>query len=125
MDLAAPPGSHVSPEGVTGGKEICDEGSAVRKSGNLAESKKILSWVSVAQDKKVLKKYDVAVSHKDGLHSVEIPDEVLDSSTPLWEDFIVRKFLDVSPHVAKVHMVVNKIWKWMNLQRWKYLKLTQ
>ncbi|KAF8115343.1 hypothetical protein N665_0028s0005, partial [Sinapis alba] len=31
---------------------------------------------------------------------------------PLWEDFIVGKFLDISPHVAKVHMVLNKIWKY-------------
>ncbi|XP_056867232.1 uncharacterized protein LOC108835438 [Raphanus sativus] len=43
---------------------------------------------------------------------VEIPDEVLENPTPLWEDFIVGKFLDLAPHVAKVHMVLNKIWKY-------------
>lgn len=70
------------------------------------------SWVSIAQDKKVLKKYEVAISNKDGVRSVEIPDDVFSSPTPLWEDFIVGKFLDISPHVAKVHMVLSKIWKY-------------
>lgn len=31
---------------------------------------------------------------------------------PLWEDFVVGKFLDVAPHIAKVHMVLNKIWSY-------------
>lgn len=56
------------------------------------------------------KKYDVEVLEKDGLHTVEIPDDVLTTTTPLWDDFIFGKFLDLSPHVAKVHMVINKIW---------------
>lgn len=70
------------------------------------------SWVEVAQEKKVLKKYTVEMSSKDGKHTVEIPDEVLENSTPLWEDFVIGKFLDIAPHVAKVHMVLNKIWKY-------------
>lgn len=59
-----------------------------------------------------MKKYDVEVSNKDGLHTVIIPEDAFATSTPLWEDFIVGKFLDVSPHIAKVHMVLNKIWKY-------------
>lgn len=47
------------------------------------------SWVSVVHDKKTLKKYEVEVSNKDGMHTVEIPDEILGNSTPLWEDFVV------------------------------------
>lgn len=43
---------------------------------------------------------------------MEIPDDVLTTSTPLWEDFVMGKFLDITPHVAKVHMVLNKIWKY-------------
>lgn len=43
---------------------------------------------------------------------MEIPDDVLTTSTPLWEDFVVEKFLDITPHVAKVHMVLNKIRKY-------------
>lgn len=62
----------------------------------------------MAQDKKMLKKYNVEVSTKDE-HMVEIADEILASPTPLWEDFVVGKFLDRVPHVAKVHMVLNKI----------------
>ena len=49
---------------------------------------------------------------KEGKHTVEIPDDVISDSTPLWEDFVVGKFLDLAPHVAKVHMVLNKIWKY-------------
>lgn len=59
----------------------------------------------MAQNKKSLKKYEVKVTTKDGKHKVEIPDDILTDSTPLWEDFVVGKFLDISPHVAKVHMV--------------------
>lgn len=70
------------------------------------------SWVEVAQTKKVLKRYEVEVSNQDGIHMVEIPDEILENSTPLWDDFVVGKFLDLAPHVAKVHMVMNKIWKY-------------
>lgn len=80
--------------------------------------KKVLdlkSWVSAAKDKKVLQKYDIDVSAKDGKHTVEIPDEVISDSTSLWEDFIVGKFLDLAPHVAKVHMVLNKIWSYGEL----------
>ncbi|WZZ42705.1 hypothetical protein YC2023_038964 [Brassica napus] len=29
----------------------------------------------------------------------------------MWEDFLVGNFLDTAPHVAKIHAVVNKIWR--------------
>ncbi|XP_056857255.1 uncharacterized protein LOC108820185 [Raphanus sativus] len=61
---------------------------------------------------KVLKKYEVDISNQDGIHTVKIPDEIIKNSTPLWEDFVVGKFLDLAPHVAKVHMVLNNIWKY-------------
>ena len=70
------------------------------------------SWVAMARDKKCLKKHDVEVLTKDGKHRVEIPGEILKDSTPLWGDFVVGKFLDLAPHVAKVHIVVNKIWRY-------------
>ncbi|WZZ71449.1 hypothetical protein YC2023_082819 [Brassica napus] len=109
----APPEPPGSPARVLDEKEMGDEGSSVGNSDPVVGAKPIApSWVSVAQDKRVLKKYEVEISNKDGLNSVEIPDDVLASSTPLWEDFIVGKFLDISPHVAKVHMVLNKIWKY-------------
>lgn len=28
----------------------------------------------------------------------------------MWEDFVIARFLETAPHVAKVHMIVNKIW---------------
>lgn len=74
------------------------------------------SWVSVAQDKKALKKYDVEIVTKEGRQTVVIPDEVISDSTPLWEDFVIGKFLDLAPHVAKVHMVLNKIWRYGDLE---------
>ena len=113
MDLAAPPDSPVSPTRDNGESEVRDEGSTVGATISLAEAKKTApSWLSVAQDKKVLKKFEVEVAHVGGVHSVEIPDDVLTTTTPLWEDFVLGKFLDISPHVAKVHMVLNEIWKY-------------
>ncbi|KAL0669336.1 hypothetical protein Bca4012_032040 [Brassica carinata] len=82
MDSAAPPGLHVSPTREKGETEARDEGSTVGKSDTFAEVKKT------------------------------VPNDVLTTSTPLWEDFVVGKFLDITPHVAKVHMVLNKIWKY-------------
>lgn len=51
------------------------------------EKKLDQSWISVAQDKKSLKKYDVEIVTKGGKQTVEIPDEVITDSTPLWDDF--------------------------------------
>ncbi|XP_048605178.1 uncharacterized protein LOC125582479 [Brassica napus] len=68
------------------------------------------SWVSVAQEKQVLKKYEIDISVKEGKHSVEVPAEIMEQPNPLWEDFVIARFLDTAPHIAKVHMIVNKIW---------------
>lgn len=43
----------------------------------------VKTWVSVAQDKQVLKKYDVEIRNHEGFQSVEIPDAVVDNATPL------------------------------------------
>lgn len=85
------------------------------KVGEVDQKKLVQSWVDAAQEKKKLKKYDVEISNKEGIHMVEIPDDIIENSTPLWEDFVVGKFLDLAPHVAKVHMVLNKIWKYGDL----------
>lgn len=109
-DLALPPDRVGSPEENKGETEV-QEVSVVQGVDRLGGSTKS-SWVEVATDKKALKRYDVEVSTKDGVHMIEIPDEILENSTPLWEDFVVGKFLDLAPHVAKVHMVLNKIWRY-------------
>lgn len=41
---------------------------------------------------------------------MEVPDDIIEDSTPLREDFIIGKFLSKAPHVGKVHVIVNKIW---------------
>lgn len=112
MDLANPPGLPSSENRSAEKKD--QEGSTMEgKQGLEMDSRKLdSSWVSVAQDKKNLRKFDVEVIKKEGKHTVEIQDEVLSGSTPLWEDFIVGNFLDLAPHIAKVHIVVNKIWSY-------------
>lgn len=67
-------------------------------------------WVrAVKGEHKGLTRYEVNVVMKDGVGSILVPDEVKDAA-PLWEEFIMGKFLDKAPHIAKVHAIVNKIW---------------
>ena len=114
MDLANPPGDLNPPE-------VRSASLGVGTSDSMDGKGK--SWVSAAKDKKSVKKYvveismkyEVKISMKDGKHTVAIPNEVLVDSTPLWDDFVVGKFLDLAPHMAKVHMVVNKIWSYREL----------
>lgn len=115
MDLAKPPDRSSSPEKVGG---FPDETQAIEGLGKGSEkvgeiksrdSKKV-SWVEVAQERKVLRKYDLQIIESKGQKSVEIPEEVIKNANPLWEDYLIGKFLDIAPHVARVHAVVNKIW---------------
>ncbi|KAL0898319.1 hypothetical protein Bca101_082280 [Brassica carinata] len=69
-----------------------------------------VSWVEIAQEKKALKKYDLQIIDMEGEKAVEIPDEVIDKADLLWEDYLIGKFLDTAPHVARVHAIVNRIW---------------
>ncbi|XP_018462341.2 uncharacterized protein LOC108833412 [Raphanus sativus] len=111
MVLAASPGSYAPPEDNRGIQKDCEEdlqGARQSKGVNLRSEK----WVSVAQERRSLKKYDVEIKSVDGKNKVVIPDDVLSDVTPLWEDFVVGKFLDIAPHLAKFHMVVNKIWSY-------------
>lgn len=107
MDAANPPGS-LDSLGV--GLVKSDDGkedSRVRKQEGIARLKEISitkevgipmetvtsiedaiptevkSWVTAAQNKKSLKKFEVAISTQDGKHKVVIPDEVLADPTPL------------------------------------------
>ena len=68
------------------------------------------SWVGAVQSNQVLKKYDVEILMKDGVGSVLVPEEITKDVAPLWEDFLIGKFLDDAPHIAKIHAIVNKIW---------------
>lgn len=112
MDLEYPPGSSGF---LVDSKEV-DEGEMTGKQGVDSDLRKEdQSWASKVKDKKKLKKYEVEISIKDGKHKVEIPDEVITDSNPIWDDFVVGKFLDLAPHIAKVNMVVNKVWKYGDL----------
>ncbi|KAL0746489.1 hypothetical protein Bca101_028491 [Brassica carinata] len=68
------------------------------------------SWIGVVQGQKILRKYEVEVTMKDGIGSVLVPDEITKDVPPLWDDFLVGKFLDTAPHIAKIHSIVSKIW---------------
>lgn len=108
MMTVDPPDRPGSPEGDSGRKIGMGDKESIEK-------KLDQSWVRVAQEKKSLKKYDVEIVNNEGKQTVVIPEEVITESTPIWEDFLVGKFLDQAPHVAKVHMVLNKIWKYGDL----------
>lgn len=66
-----------------------------------------VSWASVVTNKKNLIKHDFQVI--DGSAMVVVPEDVL-GDTPLWDDFLVGRFLSSAPDVAKIHVIVNKIW---------------
>lgn len=90
------------------GKALVSPGVEMVSSVGLGGNKG--SWVGAVQGQKILKKYDVEVTMKDGVGSVIVPDEITKDFAPLWDDFLVGKFLDTAPHIAKVHAIVNKIW---------------
>ena len=97
-----------SPEDDRGNKGSNMEDREERDQGGL-ERLKPRSGVNV-QGKKVLKKYDIEIQMMDGIGSVTVPEEVFTDASPLWEDFIIGRFLDKAPDIAKVHAIVNKIW---------------
>lgn len=68
------------------------------------------SWLTVAKQKKVMKRYDFEISDLEGKKSVEVPSAIVEKADLLWDDFIIAKFLEEAPHVAKVHVILNKIW---------------
>lgn len=84
------------------------EGSPLKVVDDVQFGKK--SFVKAVQQKHVLVSHDVRVEDVDGTQTVEIPDDLLENTVPLWEDFLEGRFLDPAPHVAKIHILVNKIW---------------
>lgn len=47
---------------------------------------------------------------KDGEIIVELPQELLEDSKPLWSKFIAGYFIGDAPHIGKVHATVNRLW---------------
>ncbi|CAL9224793.1 unnamed protein product, partial [Arabidopsis halleri] len=68
------------------------------------------SYANVVGSRPSLAKFDVNVSMVDGKATVAVPDAILDDPVPLWEDFLIGRFPSTTPHVAKIHVIVNKIW---------------
>lgn len=81
------------------------------------------SWAAATQEKKVMKKFDFEISYLEGKKSVTVPTDVVEKANLLWDDFVIAKFLEKAPHVAKVHVIVNKIWSFGDVnQRLDVLK---
>ncbi|XP_010468649.1 PREDICTED: uncharacterized protein LOC104748750 [Camelina sativa] len=57
-----------------------------------------------------MEKVDLEVEDVDGMPTVRFPDSVFEDAKPLWDDFLIGKFLDKSPSVGGIHALVNKIW---------------
>lgn len=68
------------------------------------------SYANVVSSRPSLSKVDFEVSVVDGKATVAVPDSILDDAVPLWEDFLIGRFPSTAPHVAKIHVIVNKIW---------------
>ncbi|KAF8052861.1 hypothetical protein N665_1497s0005 [Sinapis alba] len=69
-----------------------------------------MKWLEAATKQISTKKHELRVQIVDGAEMVEVPDDLIKKSIPLWEDFLQGRFLSKAPHVAKIHMIVNKIW---------------
>lgn len=68
------------------------------------------SYAEVIQQKQSLKKYEFEISESDRKSLIEVPDAIIEKGNPLWEDFLIARFLETALHVAKVHVILNKIW---------------
>ncbi|XP_024014096.1 uncharacterized protein LOC112088137 [Eutrema salsugineum] len=66
--------------------------------------------VDAVAQKSGLVKHDLSISVIEGSPRIQIPNDIIDGSVPLWDKILVGKFLSTAPHVAKVHVIVNKIW---------------
>lgn len=83
---------------------------SIPESSQVKEISSPKSYANVVGSRPSLSKFDVAVSVIDGKAMVAVPDEILDDSMLLWEDFLIGRFPSTAPHVAKIHVIVNKIW---------------
>ncbi|KAF8116059.1 hypothetical protein N665_0023s0037 [Sinapis alba] len=68
------------------------------------------SWVKVVHNGPALLENVLDVEMAEGKEVVSVHDSVIQDSVPLWDDLLERKFMAKAPHVAKIHIIVNKIW---------------
>ncbi|CDY39577.1 BnaCnng09460D [Brassica napus] len=55
-------------------------------------------------------RYSPMADLQGGVALVDLPDELLSDSKPLWSAYIVGHFMGDAPHIGKVHAIVNRIW---------------
>ncbi|KAG5376133.1 hypothetical protein IGI04_040729 [Brassica rapa subsp. trilocularis] len=55
-------------------------------------------------------RYSPVADLQGGVASVDLPEELLSDSKPLWSAYIVGHFMGDAPHIGKVHAIVNRIW---------------
>lgn len=84
-------------------------GGKVDESNRMKEVKNT-TWVSKIQSDAVLTEHPLQYGREEGREFIEVPDGVLENTVPLWDDLVEGKFMDTAPHVAKIHVIVNKIW---------------
>lgn len=55
-------------------------------------------------------RYSPVADLQGDVASVDLPEELLSDSKPLWSAYIVGHFMGDAPHIGKVHAIVNRIW---------------
>lgn len=69
------------------------------------------AWVSKVQGSPMsIANYQPDFEVVDGIAKVLIPEELIDTSVPLWKSFVVGYFMGEAPHVGSIHATVNRIW---------------
>ena len=86
-----------------------EKSSQEKDSRNLVKAAPKASYAEATQEKKVMRKYNLDITDSEDQLIVEVPDEVVVDAEPLWEDFLIGKFLDTALYIPRIHVVVNKI----------------
>ena len=68
------------------------------------------SYAAAVQKNVEMQKVELAIEEIDGLPTARIPNSVFEDAHPLWEDFLVGRFLAKAPFIGGIHALVNKIW---------------
>ena len=68
------------------------------------------SWVAAVQSNVQTKTEVLNIEEVDGIPTTTIPNSVFEEAKPLWDDFLVGKFLAKALFVGGIHALVNKIW---------------
>ncbi|CAE5962574.1 unnamed protein product [Arabidopsis arenosa] len=98
-------------EGVVSKQGLRESGSEKLQEVSSSNQNSKRSFLQVVQ-KRSFTQQKVVVSEVDGCKRVVVPKEVFVGAKPIWEDFLIGKFLnEKAPHVGKIHMIVNKIWR--------------